>query len=189
MLKFVIVLVTYSIKYVLQKPEDLNLSMLNIITGINESKTLTKNIWCKCKFKFNGKNAIQINRRTINVDVTVKNVMYLKKIVWNPVTCSCENEKYFASIMDDSAIICDEVIDANTKATLNDKSKSNNEETKTIPTNFNEKKAICKTQTFYILLAFLWITIALLIPGGFYYYLIKYWAKQKHLLSFQFTNI
>ena len=57
--------------------------------------------------------------------------------------------------MDDSAIICDEVTDANTKATLNDKSKSNNEETKTIPTNFNEKKAICKTQTFYILLAFL----------------------------------
>ena len=57
--------------------------------------------------------------------------------------------------MDDSAIICDEVIDANTKATLNDKSKSNNEETKTIPTNFNEKKAICKTQTFHILLAFL----------------------------------
>ena len=43
-LKFVIVLVTYSIKYVLKKPEDLNLSMLNIITGINESKTLTKNI-------------------------------------------------------------------------------------------------------------------------------------------------
>ena len=34
------------------------------------------------KFKFNGKNIIQINNgRTINVDVTVKNVMYLKKIV------------------------------------------------------------------------------------------------------------
>ena len=57
--------------------------------------------------------------------------------------------------MDDSAIICDKVIDANTKAKLNDKAKSNDEETKTVPTHFHEKKATCKTQTFYILLAFL----------------------------------
>ena len=26
---------------------------------------------------------------------------------WNPVTCNCENGKYIASIMDDSAIMCD----------------------------------------------------------------------------------
>ena len=32
---------------------------------------------------------------------------------------------------------------------------SYNEETKTIPTSFNEKKATCKTKNFYILLAFL----------------------------------
>ena len=37
------------------------------------------------------------------------------------------------------------------------------EETTTIPTNFNEKKATCKTQIFYILLVFLSFTIALLI--------------------------
>ena len=30
------------------KTEDLNLSMLNVITGINESKILTKHISCKC---------------------------------------------------------------------------------------------------------------------------------------------
>ena len=51
--------------------------------------------------------------------------------------------------MNDSAIVCDEVTE------LYD------EETKSIPTNFNEKKATCKTQNFYILLAFLLITIAL----------------------------
>ena len=34
--------------------------------------------------------------------------MYVKKIVWNPAKCICE--KYLAIIMDDSAIICDEVI-------------------------------------------------------------------------------
>ena len=40
--------------------------------------------------------------------------------------------------MDDSAILCDEIIE------------SYDEETKTIPTNFNENKATCKTQYFYI---------------------------------------
>ena len=43
-------------------------------------------------------------------------------------TCSCENGKYLASIMDDSAITCDEIIG------------SYDEETKAILTNFNEKK-------------------------------------------------
>ena len=95
-------------------------------------------------------NVIQINGGvTINVDVSVKNVMYVKEdYIWNPSTCSCENEKYLASIMEYLAITCDEVVE------------SYNEETKTIPTNFNEKKATRKTQNFYILLAFLLITIA-----------------------------
>ena len=83
-----------------------------------------------------------------------------KDYVWNPATCNCENEKYLASIMDDSTIICDEVI------------KSCDEEIKTIPTNFNEKKVTCKTQNFYILLPFLLITIALLIAISIYCYLI-----------------
>ena len=53
------------------KTEDLDLSVFNIITGINESKTLTKNISCECKCKFDGKNVIQINGGiTINVAVT-----------------------------------------------------------------------------------------------------------------------
>ena len=43
--------------------------------------------------------------------------------------------------MDDSAIMYDKVLE------------SYNKETKTIPS-FNEKKAICKTQNFHILLAF-----------------------------------
>ena len=35
-----------------------------------------------------------------------------KKYVWNPGTCNCENGKYLASIMDDSVITCDELINA-----------------------------------------------------------------------------
>ena len=35
------------------KTEDLNPSLFNMITGINESKTLTKHVLCECKCKFN----------------------------------------------------------------------------------------------------------------------------------------
>ena len=52
----------------------------------------------------------------------------------------------------------------------------------------NEEKATCKTHNFYTLLLFFLIIIALLIAVIIYSYLIKYWAKQKHLLPFQFTN-
>ena len=46
-----------------------------MVTGINESKTLTKHISCKCKCRFNEDNVIQINGGImINVDVSVKNV-------------------------------------------------------------------------------------------------------------------
>ena len=44
--------------------------------------------------------------------------------IWNPATCGCENGKYLANIIDYSVVTCDEII----------------EETKTISTNFNEKK-------------------------------------------------
>ena len=71
-----------------------------------------------------------------------------KDYVWNPATCNCENGKYLASIMEDSTITCNEVIE------------SYDEEIKIIPTNFNEKKVVCKS--FYILLAFVLIIIALL---------------------------
>ena len=79
--------------------------------------------------------------------------MYLKK---NPPTCSCKNRKSFASIMDDSAIISDEVIDADadTQAKLQDKAKSKGKETKIVWANFNEKNITYKTQIFLFFLAF-----------------------------------
>ena len=74
-------------------------------------------------------NLIQINAGvTVNVDASVKKVMYVKKdYIWNPSTCSCKNGKYLASIKYDSAVMCNEVIE------------SWNEEAKTVSTNFYEK--------------------------------------------------
>ena len=63
--------------------------------------------------------------------------------------------------MDNSVISCDEIIE------------SYDEETKTLLTNFNEKKATCKAQNFYILLAFLLIPIALSVAVSIYCYLIS----------------
>ena len=62
--------------------------------------------------------------------------------------------------MDNSEITCDESI----------------KESKAFPTNFNEKKT-CKTQNFYILLAFLLISVALLIAVTIYCYLMKHRVK------------
>ena len=66
---------------------------------------------CECKCRFNG--------RKYNSDQWWNNdkCRYECKkcqvcetyYVRNPATCSCENGKYLASIMDDSAIMCDEV--------------------------------------------------------------------------------
>ena len=76
--------------------------------------------------------------------------------------CNCENRKHLASITDNSLITSDKIRE------------SYDEETKTIPANFNEKRVTCKIQNLHILLAFLSITIALLIAVGIYCYLIKY---------------
>ena len=95
--------------------------------------------------------------------------MCKKKYGWNAATCSCENGKNLASVIDDSAITSDGIIE---------------EETKTVTTHFNTKNSICKTKNFYILVVFLLITISLLIAVSIYCDLIKYKAKQKHLLPF-----
>ena len=53
------------------KTQDLNLTMFNMIIGINGSKSLAKNISWECKSRFNGKNVIQIKGGiTINVEVS-----------------------------------------------------------------------------------------------------------------------
>ena len=120
---------TYLIKYVVQiKQKILNVHVFNMIPGKNESNILTKDISCECSCRFDEKNVIQINGGTsVNVDVSIKNVVYLKKIILGilvHVVVKMEN------IMHDSVIMCDEIIDA--------------EETKTIPKNIT-----CKTKIFY----------------------------------------
>ena len=104
------------------------------------------------------------NKTECNYKNTKKHHACEKDYFWSSARCSSKNGKYLKSIIDDSVIMCDEII----------------EETETM------KKATCKTKKVYFLLAFLLITI--ISPIAIYYHLIKYGAKQKHLLSYHITN-
>ena len=46
---------------------------------------------CQCKFK--------------------KHYICEKDYIWNPATCSCKNDKYLVNIIDNSVIICHEIIE------------------------------------------------------------------------------
>ena len=110
---------------ILNRREDLNLNVFNMITGINESETLTKQISCEyeCKMEQNGtslyvdQNVSQINGGVTSVDVSVKKILECEQYFWNPAACNCENGKYLASIMDDSTNICEKDNKRNIKET------------------------------------------------------------------------
>ena len=113
----------YCCVYVPNDTEDLNLYLVNMITGINKSKTLTKRISCtfECKFyskKFNS-----------NQNYNYKCQCEFK----NPKSTSCKQKIVFGvlqhavakicgSIIDDSVIVCDKII----------------KETKTIPASYEK---------------------------------------------------
>ena len=73
--------------------------------------------------------------------------------------------------MDNSVITFDEIIYAKKK------------------TNLNERYMTCKTQNFYILLAFSLITVEILIAVSIFCCLVKHRTKQKHLLPFHVTKL
>ena len=102
--------------HVPNKTEDLRLHVFYMITGINESKTLTKHISCECECKLDGRkcnsNQKWNNSKCKHACKNPKEHNACKKdYIWNPATCSCENGKYVGSIIVDLLITCDEVID------------------------------------------------------------------------------
>ena len=77
-----------------------------MITGINESRTLTKHISCECKCKFDGRKCNSNQKWNKGEYESPKDIIIWKRLCF-------------------------------------------------FPSHFDEKKATCKTQNFYILLAFL----------------------------------
>ena len=117
------------------KTKDLNLTVFNIITGTNESKTLTTLISCECQCKFDEKcNSDQWwNNDKWRYERRKKRHVFVTDCIWNLARYSCENGKYLTSTIDDSVITYDEIIDLY------------NEEIKTISTTFNERKSTFKS--------------------------------------------
>ena len=88
------------------KAEYLNLSVFNMIKGINESKKLAKHISCECKYKFDGKNC-NSNQKWSNDKCLCgceNNHICEKDYIWNPVACSCKNGKYLTSTINNLVI-------------------------------------------------------------------------------------
>ena len=112
-----------------------------MIRGIKETKKITKHISCECKYKFDVRKC-NSNQKWNNDKCRCecknprKHHVCRKKFFFNPATCSCINSKYLASIIDNSVIMCDEII----------------EETKTATTNFNKKMESLKPKIsiFYL---------------------------------------
>ena len=106
-----------------------------MIDRMNESKTLIKHVSCKCKFRFDGRkcNSNKIWNNDQCWCECKRHYICEKNYIWNPATCSCKNGKYLASIIDNSVIMCDEIIEA---------------ETKTVTTNFNEKNCNLQNKKF-----------------------------------------
>ena len=104
--------------------------LTDLVNAPNHTKcvslsSLTKHVSCKWKCKFDARKW-NSNQKWNNdkCGYECKKHTCGKSYIWNPAICSCENGEYLASIIDNSVITFDEII----------------EETKTIPTNFNEKK-------------------------------------------------
>ena len=99
------------------KTEGLNPRVFNMITGINELKSLPKDISCECKCKFDGRK-YNSNQKWNNDKCRYECSKYHiceKDYIWNVATCSCENGKDLSSIIDNSVITYDEIIDVEGK--------------------------------------------------------------------------
>ena len=101
----------------------------------NESKIWTKDVSCKFKCKFNeGKcNSDQNWNNDKCWFEYKKHHLCEKDYIWNLASCSCKNGKYLASIIGNSLIPCDKIIEKEKKA---------------VPANFNEKNTIFEAIKF-----------------------------------------
>ena len=94
---------------------------------------------------------------------------------------------YKISIFGDSVMAYDKLIEM-TKKYSNTNFSNKNYSNKAYSKSFNEKRITCKTKHFCILLAFLWISMSLLIAVSIYYCFIKHRPKQTNLLPCRDTS-
>ena len=151
-----------------------------MVTRIYEAKNLAKHVWCEFKCKFDS-ITYNSNQKCNNKACQCKCKSYrkcLKDYSWNPSTCICEISRYLKSIVDESVIVCDEIINVTDSASKI--------VTNTIPTsvtsiasiNSDDKKVRYKMD-YYILYTVSLVIILLFIIAIICYHYAKHRSKQK----------
>ena len=97
------------------KAKSLNVKVFNMITKINETKTFIKHISCNYKFKFDNATC-NLNQKWNNetCQYEYNNLVNAQKIIIGILANAFENGKNSKSIVDESAIVCYEIIDITT---------------------------------------------------------------------------
>ena len=109
-------------------------------------------------------HAIQIkNEIIINVNVSIKSTIHAKKdYSWNSSTCICENITSLKCIVDNSVILCDQIIIVADSMSTNVRNAVSTNGTSTVSINSHNKKVRYKMNC-YILHTFLLMTIYFLL--------------------------
>ena len=97
---------------VLNETKGVNVKVFNMITRVNETKTLVKPLLCDCKCKFN-KTTCNSNQKWSNEKCQweLKSIVYAKKIIVGISSrYICEISRYLKSAVDDSVFVCNEII-------------------------------------------------------------------------------
>ena len=153
---------------------DLNLSVFNTIIGPYESKILTKHISCKCKSKFDCKKCnLNQNWSKDKCRCECKNQ---KEYTACENTCSCENAEYLTSTIEDSTIMCDDVINVEYSVSTNGSANV----ISTVSTIFIKK--VVRKIDFYIVLTVLLVVILLFMIDIIYYNYAKHRSNLKNIL-------
>ena len=125
---------------VLSEAKDVN--VFNMITRLNEVRTLGKHVSYDCKCIFD--SATCSSDKKWNDDKFKKCCTCKKDCSWNLIPCICKNSGYLRSIVDDSLIVQDEFSIVTTNVTYvstNVTNKISTNVASTVSVNFGDKKS------------------------------------------------
>ena len=142
--------------YVPNKTEVLRLNVFNMITAINDSKTLTKHTKCESKWNFDGRR--RNSNQNWNNDKcrckrenTVEHQACEKDYMWNPVTWTGKNGWYTGIINDDSVLTYDKYIITADRILTNVSCSVQKNTTNTAAINFDDQKVGYEMDCFVLL--------------------------------------
>ena len=105
----------YLIEFVFQSKQDLNLNVINMITGIKNQKyeqdMYHANVKVNLMVENQNLNQKWNNNKCLCECKNPKEHVCEKDYTCNPSTCSCKNSRYTASFIEDSVIKHDEIME------------------------------------------------------------------------------